>query len=65
MIRVLVGRIDGTGPVIENELEGKGYNICFYKIVPDEMPQIEKELIYLCDELKIDLILTNGGRDFH
>ena len=57
-------RIDGTGPAIENELEGKGYSISFYKIVPDEKLQIEKELIYLCDELKVDLILTNGGTGF-
>ena len=57
-------RIDGTGPAIENELEDKGYIISFYKIVPDEKLQIEKELIYLCDELKVDLILTNGGTGF-
>ena len=57
-------RIDGTGPAIENELEGKGYTISFYKMLPDEMTLIEKELIYLCDELKVDLILTNGGTGF-
>jgi len=57
-------RIDGTGPAIEDELEGKEYNISFYKIVPDEKLQIEKELIYLCDELKVDLIFTNGGTGF-
>jgi molybdopterin adenylyltransferase len=57
-------RIDGTGPAIKNELDGKGYIISFYKIVPDERAQIEKELIYLCDELKVDLILTNGGTGF-
>ena len=57
-------RIDGTGPAIEKELGGKEYIISFYKIVPDEKSQIEKELIYLCDELKVDLILTNGGTGF-
>lgn len=57
-------RIDGTGPAVEKELDGKGYAISFYKIIPDERELIEKELIYLCDELKIDLILTNGGTGF-
>ncbi len=57
-------RIDGTGPAIKGELEDKGFVISFYKMIPDEIDQIEKELIYLCDELKVDLILTNGGTGF-
>lgn len=57
-------RIDGTGPAIKKELEGKGFVISFYKMIPDEKKGIEKELIYLCDELKVDLILTNGGTGF-
>lgn len=57
-------RVDGTGPAIRRELENKEYSIDFYKIVPDEQKEIERELIYLCDELKVDLILTNGGTGF-
>ncbi|MCE5221361.1 MAG: MogA/MoaB family molybdenum cofactor biosynthesis protein [Clostridium sp.] len=57
-------RIDETGPAIRKELEENEYTISFYKIVPDEIEQIEKELIYLCDKLKVDLILTNGGTGF-
>ena len=57
-------RVDGTGPAIRGELEDKGFVISFYKMIPDEIDQIEKELIYLCDELKVDLILTNGGTGF-
>lgn len=57
-------RVDGTGPAIKKELEGKVYSVEYYKMIPDERLQIEKELIYLCDELKIDLILTNGGTGF-
>ena len=57
-------RIDGTGPALRSELEGKGFDISFYKMIPDEIEEIEKELIYLCDELKVDLILTNGGTGF-
>ncbi|MBU3099234.1 MULTISPECIES: MogA/MoaB family molybdenum cofactor biosynthesis protein [Clostridium] len=57
-------RIDGTGPAIRSELEGNGYVISFYKMISDEKDEIEKELIYLCDDLKVDLILTNGGTGF-
>jgi len=57
-------RVDGTGPAVREELEGKGFAIEYYKIIPDEELQIEKELIFLCDELKVDLVLTNGGTGF-
>ena len=57
-------RVDETGPAIKHELGDKDYSISFYKIVPDEIKEIERELIYLCDELKVDLILTNGGTGF-
>ena len=57
-------RIDGTGPALINEIEDKGFIISFYKMIPDEQEEIESILIYLCDELKVDLILTNGGTGF-
>jgi molybdenum cofactor synthesis domain-containing protein len=57
-------RVDGTGPAIRQEIEDKGYSIDYYKIIPDEQGQIEEELIYLCDELEVNLILTNGGTGF-
>jgi len=57
-------RVDGTGPAIKNELEGKGYSIEYYKIIPDDIEQITGELKFICDELKINLVLTNGGTGF-
>ncbi len=57
-------RIDGTGPALIKELEGKDFIISFYKMISDEKQEIENQLIYLCDELKVDLILTNGGTGF-
>ena len=57
-------RIDGTGPAIKSELESKGFAIDYYKIIPDEREEIEKELIFLSDSLKVDLVLTNGGTGF-
>jgi molybdenum cofactor synthesis domain-containing protein len=57
-------RVDTTGPAIRETLEGKGYSIEYYKVVPDEMDAIVNELIYMCDNLKVNLVLTNGGTGF-
>lgn len=57
-------RIDGTGPAIRENLNKDIYTVEYYKIIPDEMDFICEELIYMCDELKLDLILTNGGTGF-
>lgn len=42
------------------------YNIVLnvVNIILDEMEYIQSQLIYLCDDLKVDLILTNGGIGF-
>lgn len=57
-------RVDGTGPAIKEVLHGKGYEVEYYKVIPDEIDVISNELIYMCDELKLELILTNGGTGF-
>lgn len=57
-------RIDGTGPAIKEKIKNLGYSIDYYKIIPDEMEEIQNELIYISDELKFDLVLTNGGTGF-
>jgi molybdenum cofactor biosynthesis protein MoaC len=54
-------REDRSGRVIEEELKKWNVEVVSYKILPDEMDQIEKELIRLADDLKVDLILTTGG----
>ncbi|GAA0079114.1 molybdopterin adenylyltransferase [Clostridium sp. CTA-5] len=57
-------RKDITGPTIENILPKDKYSITYYKVLPDDIDLISKELIYLCDDLKVNLILTNGGTGF-
>ena len=57
-------RIDLTGPAIKESLDKNIYSVEYYKIIPDEMDLICEELIFMCDELKLDLILTNGGTGF-
>lgn len=57
-------REDGTGQVLRNLLEENGYEIVCYKIIPDEIDKIVEELMKVSDELKVDLIITNGGTGF-
>lgn len=57
-------RIDLTGPAIKEALDKNIYNVEYYKIIADEMDLICQELIHMSDELKLDLILTNGGTGF-
>jgi len=56
-------REDLSGKEIKKML-GKEYNFEFYEIIPDEKELIIQKLIYLCDELSLDLILTSGGTGF-
>lgn len=57
-------REDLTGPAIANILPKNLYTVEYLKIIPDEKDMIIKELKYLCDELMVNLILTNGGTGF-
>ncbi|MDU6878417.1 molybdopterin adenylyltransferase [Clostridium tepidum] len=57
-------RKDETGRVLKDILEKEGYKIKYYKVIPDEINIISQELIKLCDEEKINLIITNGGTGF-
>lgn len=57
-------REDGTGEVLRNLLEESGYEIVYFKIIPDEIDKIVEDLMNASDELKVDLIITNGGTGF-
>ena len=54
-------RKDTSGPAVCEMLTGAGYSVSHTAIVPDEIPQIQKELIACADERHIDLIITTGG----
>lgn len=55
-------REDKSGPVIHEILTNtENYKIVRKTLLPDEKNQIENELLYMCDKLKLDLILTTGG----
>lgn len=57
-------RDDKSGKVIEDIMVKNDYEIIYYKILPDERELISKELIKMCDDLSLDLILTTGGTGF-
>ncbi len=59
-------RIDESGPALERVMRGnQEFEVILLKILPDDRPQITKELTTLCDVgfqgRPVDLILTTGG----
>ena len=54
---------DKSGPLISELISSFG-KTQEYIIVPDEKAEIEKALIYLCDEVKADIVFTTGGTGF-
>ncbi|MBI5788338.1 MAG: molybdopterin adenylyltransferase [Candidatus Schekmanbacteria bacterium] len=54
-------RRDESGKTISHLLEPLDFKTMAYRIIPDEQPLIEQELIRLCDEEHLDLIVTTGG----
>lgn len=57
-------REDKSGTLIKEIVETFGYKVDRYVVVPDELYELEKEMIYQADKLKINLILTTGGTGF-
>ena len=57
-------REDLSGRKIVDILEENNYIVERKTIVPDELDDIYKEIIYMADELEVDMILTTGGTGF-
>ncbi|MEG0721006.1 MAG: MogA/MoaB family molybdenum cofactor biosynthesis protein [Lachnospiraceae bacterium] len=57
-------REDKSGPLIKQLLEGSPYDVRAEILLPDEQKRSETELCRLCDQEKMDLILTTGGTGF-
>ncbi len=54
-------REDVSGPILADLLRQIGAEVAFQTVVPDEPEQIQQILIYLADQMKLDLVLTTGG----
>ena len=57
-------REDKSGPLIQEIVEKENYQVVDYRVIPDEQSLTEQTLITLCDDLKVDLVLTTGGTGF-
>ncbi len=51
---------DKSGPLIR-ELLGEGFETVSCILMPDEKEALKKELIRLCDDVRVDLVITTGG----
>lgn len=54
-------REDKSGKAIFERLIKYGVEVKEYKILADEQKAIEQELLRLCDNLRVDIVLTSGG----
>lgn len=57
-------RADESGPMLCALLAQHGFEVVYTCIIPDEMDQIQAELIRCCDERRVSLALTTGGTGF-
>jgi len=56
-------REDRSGEQIK-EILGPDYTVDYYEVIPDEKDIIVEKLIYACDVLNLNLLLTSGGTGF-
>ncbi len=57
-------REDKSGPVVAKRLTEAGYVVAEQLLLADEREPLERNLIRLCDQRQLDLILTTGGTGF-
>jgi len=57
-------REDKTGSIVQDLIESLGLELIAIDIIPDDIDEIKDKLINFCDNLKVDLIITNGGTGF-
>lgn len=57
-------REDKSGEVIESIVKENGFNVVKKIVLPDEKEMLKEEMINMCDNLGVNLILTTGGTGF-
>lgn len=54
-------REDRSGKLLSEIVEQKLGNVLTYKVIPDEIEMIKREILRCVDELKADIVITTGG----
>ncbi|MBA7595891.1 MAG: MogA/MoaB family molybdenum cofactor biosynthesis protein [Candidatus Cloacimonadota bacterium] len=54
-------REDRSGKLLSEIVEQKLGNVLAYKVIPDEIEMIKREILRCVDELKADIVITTGG----
>lgn len=57
-------REDKSGAVIKEIIEGQGFEVKKYVVLPDDQKMLSEEMVHMCDDLNVNLILTTGGTGF-
>jgi molybdenum cofactor synthesis domain-containing protein len=57
-------REDKSGEVIEEIVSENGFKVVKKVVLPDEKTLLENEIINMCDNLNVNLLLTTGGTGF-
>ena len=57
-------REDKSGQVIEEIVSQNGFKVIKKVVLQDEKDLLEKEMINMCDNLNVNLLLTTGGTGF-
>lgn len=57
-------REDKSGEVIREIVEANGFKVVKMIILPDEKQMLANEFKVMCDELKVNLVLSTGGTGF-
>jgi len=57
-------REDESGRIIQELVKNLPGEVIKYEIIPDELDMIKEKLRSFCDDLKVDLVLTDGGTGF-
>ncbi len=57
-------RVDTSGPMLCSLLQSQNFSVLHKQIVPDEAADIRQALLYCCDTLRVQLVLTTGGTGF-
>lgn len=57
-------RPDSSGPALAALIQGQGWELTQYGVIPDEFELIRDTLIDYCDRDVADILLTTGGTGF-